>query len=100
MKEIYDHLKGRLTVDSDTRLYGVVEGTVSVSSNAVFQVHGIVNGDLILKKPSTVYLNGIVNGNVINSGGHLEVFGVIKGKLIQESGETIVSPNSVIMDQT
>ena len=41
-------------------------------------------------------LHGMVIGDVVNNGGHLEVFGMITGKLIRNRGKSIVDPKAVI----
>ena len=98
MKVIRNKIEGNTTINEDTQLHGTIVGSTTVSRNSVLQLHGMVMGDLILEENSTVYLHGMVNGNVINNGGYLEVFGTVNGKVIRESGETIIDFNAAIRD--
>ena len=98
MKVIRNNIEGNTTINEDTQLHGMVVGLTTVSLNSILQLHGMIIGDLILEESSTVYLHGMVNGNVINNGGYLKVFGTVNGKVIRESGETIIDSNSVIRE--
>ncbi len=98
MKVIRNKVEGNTTINEDTQLHGMIVGSTTVSRNCVFQLHGMIVGDLVVEDNSIVYLHGMVNGNVINNGGHLEVFGMVNGKVFREKGETIIDSNATIRD--
>ena len=96
MKIIRNKIEGNTPINEDTQLHGMIVGSTTVSRNSILQLHGMIIGDLILEENSTVYLHGMVNGNIINNGGYLEVFGIVNGKIIRESGKTIIDSNAGI----
>ena len=97
MKFILDKIKGNQTIVEDTQLNGIIEGDVIISSAVTFQVNGIVSGNVTLKENSIAYINGIVNGNIVNAKGHLEIFGIVNGAVLDNGGKTIISPNAFIL---
>jgi cytoskeletal protein CcmA (bactofilin family) len=96
MKEIYDEIEGDVLLNEDTKLHGMFVGMTTVSSGVTLILHGTVTKDLIVEEDSKVMLHGMVIGDVVNNGGHLEVFGMITGKLIRNRGKSIVDPKAVI----
>ncbi len=98
MRVIRDKIEGETVLSEDTQLHGMITGSTIVSKNTVLQLHGVIIGNLILKAGATTYLHGMVIGDVINEGGHLEVFGTIKGKVIRKDGETIVDLKAMVFE--
>lgn len=98
MKVIRSKVEGNTILSEDTQLHGMIVGSTTVSENILLQMHGMIIGNLILKVDSEVYLHGMVNGDVINKGGYLKVFGIVNGKLIRESGDTVVDPKAIVRD--
>ena len=99
MKVIRNKIEGNTTISEDTQLHGMIVGSTTVLQKNVLQLHGMIIGDLILEENSTVYLHGMVNGNITNNGGYLGVFGIVNGKIIRESGDTIIDSNARIRDR-
>ena len=98
MKVITDKIISDTIISEDTQLHGMIIGRITVVEGVIFHLHGMVIGDLMLREKATVYLHGMVNGNVINKGGYLEVFGCINGRLVRESGETIVDTQAIVRE--
>jgi len=83
-------------IEDDLILTGVIIGDVVVKEGINFNLNGVVSGNLLVSNNSTVYINGVLNGNVKNIGGNLEIYGIVKGRLIEISGNTFVDKNAVI----
>ena len=98
MKVIRDKVEGNIVLSEDTQLHGMIVGSVMVSKDSVLQLHGMIIGSLTLREESTVYLHGTVIGDVINEGGHLQVFGTVKGKVVRKDGETIVDSKAMVFE--
>jgi len=98
MKVIRDKVEGSIVLSEDTQLHGMIVGSVMVPKDTVLQLHGMIIGSLTLREESTVYLHGMVMGDVINEGGHLEVFGMVNGKVIRKSGKTMVDSKAIVRD--
>jgi len=49
MEIIRDKIEGNKTVQSDLRLNGMITGSVTVTSGAVFELGGMVVGDLVIE---------------------------------------------------
>lgn len=96
MKVIKDKIEQNTAISEDTQLLGMIVGLTTVSKNVIFQIHGMIIGDLILNEGATVYINGIVDGNIANNGGHLEIFGIVNGKINTDIGETIIGPKAIV----
>jgi len=98
MKVIHETIEGDATLREDTAFHGTINGSMTVAERVQAFFHGIVNGQLILNNNSTVYLHGTVNGDVINRGGHLEIFGVVNGRVMREAGESTIHPKAIVRD--
>lgn len=96
MKIIKNKIMGDVTLNQDTELHGMIDGSTIVEENISLKLHGTITGNLILHKNSTVLLHGTVNGDVINKGGLLNIFGVINGQLIRKDGKTMVDSKAII----
>jgi hypothetical protein len=96
MNRIPGKVEGDVTITEDTQLNGMIVGNATVSRNVTLIAHGLITGNLILSEAAISYVYGTVDGNIINNGGHLEVFGYVKGKVVRQSGETIIDPNAKI----
>jgi len=96
MKVIRDKVEGETVLTEGTELLGMIVGKTTVSEDTLLKLHGMIVGDLILEKGSTVYLHGTVNGDVINRGGVLQVFGIVNGRIVRQSGETVVDSKALV----
>jgi cytoskeletal protein CcmA (bactofilin family) len=93
---IYDKIEKDIDIEEDTTIHGMIVGNVQVLDGVTLHLHGMVIGQVLLKEKSNVYLHGTVNGDVINQGGMLEIFGVVNGKVVKESGKTIIDSNAIV----
>ncbi|PID03614.1 hypothetical protein CSV67_02945 [Sporosarcina sp. P2] len=96
MRVLNGKIENDVQISEDTRLSGMIVGKVVVAENNVFLISGMVVGDLLLRSNSSVKINGTINGDVINSGGHLEVYGIINGNLFEESGTTYIDKKAIV----
>ena len=62
------------------------------------EIAGIVNGYIILTTRSEVFLTGIVTGGIYNDGGMIEIYGIVTNRILEDFGETIIHPGSIIND--
>jgi CheY-like chemotaxis protein len=74
-------IDGDFELQRDTRLYGTVNGDVTVKRGRTLVLHGTVKGNLLVEETSTVHIYGTVDGDVIGHGSALRVWstGVIRG---------------------
>jgi hypothetical protein len=89
-------IQGNLEIKDEFMLLGTVRGNIRVIDGGVLELNGSCEGDLILEEGATVRLNGTVNRDVYNRGGKLKVYGIIKGSLRKEAGETFVHSKAEI----
>ncbi len=79
---------------------GVHNGNVYIANGSTLILRGIVKGNIYIEEEGNAFLHGIVTGDVINNGGRLKHYGVIKGTLTRLSGETVSWPKSIIGELT
>lgn len=96
MKMIEHKIEGDTRIEEDTELRGMITGNVMVAPGVTLELRGMVLGSLGLERSSRVYLRGMVTGNVENRGGHLEVWGMVDGRISRQDGITIVHPKAVV----
>ena len=77
---------------------GVIEGDVTVADGTRLCLNGMVTGNLTIEPGATCELRGTVVGSVINTGGNLQVFGLIQGSLVRQSGHTVVDSRANIKE--
>lgn len=96
MRSITSDVESNLKIFENTYLRSVVHGDIEVASGVNLDLHGIVFGNVTVDSDSVVYIHGIVEGDVINRGGHLAIFGTVKGMVSNDSGYTFVSAQAVV----
>ncbi|HXQ25600.1 MAG TPA: hypothetical protein VN822_04255 [Candidatus Acidoferrales bacterium] len=74
----------------------MITGSATVVKGAAFELGGMICRDLVVEEGAVVHLHGMVLGNVTNNGGQLEIFGMIRGRLLKRSGTTHVDAKAVI----
>ncbi len=95
MKEIKEHLRGELKIDSDTIILGMISGNVTVENSAILEIHGTINGNINIGADTLVIIQGRVSGNIVNKG-TCEIYGSITGELIKEGGEFMIDEKAII----
>lgn len=98
MKTIKHKIMADTVLDEDTLLEGMIVGSTTVSENRKLRLYGDIIGNLSVRKGSDVLLYGTVNGNIKNEGGHLEILGIVNGKIDTLGGTTHIDPNAIILD--
>ncbi|HEY2513443.1 MAG TPA: response regulator, partial [Polyangiaceae bacterium] len=80
-------IEGDLSIARNTRLYGLVSGSVTVKAGRTLVLHGSINGDLVLEEGAVAHIYGTVGGNVFNDGSKLCVWktGTVRGTLQRRS---------------
>ena len=96
MNDTNEKIMGDYSVNENLRFRGQIVGTATVQADITLILEGQITKNLILQKDSTAYLHGTVSGDVINNGGHLEVFGVINGSLVEKGGITVIDSNAIV----
>lgn len=99
MEAITGKIQHDLVVTENTRLTGMIIGTVTVKPGVHFDILGMVNGKLILEENSNVSISGMVNGDVYNNG-NLQVYGMINGQIYTQKGVTQIAPKTVIKEHS
>jgi hypothetical protein len=77
---------------------GVVDGDAVVSAGTSLCLNGMITGNLTIEPDASCELRGTVIGSVINAGGDLQVFGLIQGSLVRQSGRTTVDSRASIKE--
>ena len=90
-------IDGDLTVEEDTRLYGLVTGSATVTAGKTLIVHGAVGRDLILEEGATAHVYGTIFGNVVNHGEEFRLWktGRVRGHL-QRHPEAKIEPGATV----
>ena len=93
-------IEGDLRLEDSLCLQGMVTGDTHVVAGALLELHGMCCRDLSLEAGAEVLLHGTVVGSVVNRGGKLSIYGVVKGDATTLAGETVVDSNAVIEGNT
>lgn len=96
MQIVHGRLEAPLVVDSALEVRGTVAGPLRVLASGALVLRGVCEGDVVIDSDAQAQIWGIVQGNLINLGGHVCVFGMIEGYVRQVSGQTVVSPDSIV----
>ena len=96
MRIINDKIEGDTIINEDTQLNGMIVGKTTVAEGIQLELNGMIVGNVVVEKNSAVYLCGEVVGNVVNEGGRLEVFGIVKGKVLRKDGDTFVDSKAIV----
>ncbi|WP_155798746.1 hypothetical protein [Sorangium cellulosum] len=96
MIQIHGKIEGDKVFLESTQLHGMVTGSVTVASGVELELHGTICRDLHVLHNATVYLHGTVGGNVVNDGGTIDVFGVVRKQLLDNSGTTTIHTDAII----
>ncbi len=96
MQTIHDKFEGDVFVSEDTTLHGMIVGNVTVQNGVVFDLHGMLIGDLIAKMKSCIYIRGTLNGDIYNHEGSIDIYGIVNGAIIYDSGNITIDPKAVI----
>ena len=89
-------IAGPIIVRTDTRLYGVVAGDVTVPRGVRLELEGVVTGNLLACPGSTVMVHGEVRGRLFNEGGSVAIYGEVGS--VRDSGDqpSYLAPCAVV----
>ena len=89
-------IEGDVEIASGLQLHGMITGVAVVKEGGIFVLHGMVCNNVIVEEGAIAKIYGMVCRDLINRGGELEVFGMVNGNLLEESGVTQVSPDAKV----
>ncbi len=81
-----DRYFGPLEFEVDATLNGMIVGDAIVPSGIEVLIAGMVTGNLIVKNDGAAIVYGKINGSIINEGGLVKVFGMVRD--VQDKGST------------
>ncbi len=79
-----------------TQMTGLVRGDLFVRDNSVCEVTGMVSGNLLAERTGKAVLRGLVTKTCKATGGDLEVYGLVMGDVVNESGRVYVDKGAVV----
>lgn len=82
---------GHLTVRGHVVETGIIDGATVLQGGSL-DLSGISNGDITVNRGARLRLTGVVGGTVKNTGGHVEIEGIVD-HLYTTGGTTVVGGN-------
>ena len=96
MEIVEGPITGPIIVRSDTRLYGVVTGDVTVPRGVRLELEGVVTGNLLACPGSKVVVHGEVRGRVFNEGASVSVYGEVGSIRDADEHRSYLAPCAVV----
>jgi len=96
MRTEYGQIEGDLSVSDHLALYGLCAGDITVENGGALHLYGMCAGNVEVKKGGCAVVYGLCTGDAINSGGELEVRGMVIGDIKKLGGTTTVLPGAKI----
>ena len=94
MRKEYGQLEGDMKLADHLALYGMCTGDIVVEDGGALHLYGLCAGNVDVKPGGWAVIYGMCTGNVSNSGGKVEVSGMVVGHLLKYSGTTTVLPTA------
>lgn len=79
-----------------TTMTGLVRGDLFVRDNSVCEVTGMVSGNLLAERTGKAVLKGLVTKSCKATGGDLEIYGLVLGDAVNETGRLYVDKGAVV----
>ncbi len=79
-----------------TQMTGLVRGDLFVRENSVCDVSGMVSGNLLAEPKGKAVLKGMVTKSCKAVGGDLEIYGLVLGDAVNESGRMYIDKGAVV----
>jgi len=98
MRTITGRTKGDLTISEETHIQGIVNGRVYVDRGGILLHQGMIYGTVTVEAGGEANIFGFVKGDVINNGGKLTVFGTVNGAVRTGAGTTRVDKEAFIKE--
>ena len=89
-------IAGPIIVRTHTRLYGVVNGDVTVPRGIRLELNGVVTGNLLACPGSKVVVHGEVRGRVFNEGGSVSIYGEVGSIRDADEHRSYLAPCAVV----
>ncbi|MET1173787.1 hypothetical protein [Paenibacillus amylolyticus] len=94
--EIIRHQINRdLEILEDTQLKGTIVGSTTVHPNIEFKLDGTVTGSVIVRENGKVIIRGTVLKGLVNYGGDVEIYGVVRGKISNQGGNILIDEDAI-----
>lgn len=74
-------IEGDYEVLEDLQLYGMITGNAVVKKRATLELFGRIAKNLTVERGAKVVIKGTVSGDVINQGGTVEIYGIVRGNV-------------------
>ncbi|HET6349135.1 MAG TPA: hypothetical protein VFH88_08635 [Candidatus Krumholzibacteria bacterium] len=94
MRKEFGQVEGDLHLTDSLALYGMCTGDIVVESGGVLHLYGMCAGDLCVQPGGAIVIYGMCTGTVVNSGGRLEICGMVVGNVEKNAGTTTVQPGA------
>ncbi|WGF40243.1 MULTISPECIES: polymer-forming cytoskeletal protein [Lysinibacillus] len=95
MKILKDKVECDLTIDTDTKISGLVSGNVQVIEGTELFVSGLISGNLTISQNAYVKVNGMVSGDV-NNNGEIDVYGMVTGNITNFDGIVTIHKDAMV----
>ena len=79
-----------------TQMTGLVRGDLFVRDNSVCDVTGMVSGNLLAELKGKAVVRGLVTKSCKAVGGDLEIYGLVLGDAVNESGRMYIDKGAVV----
>ncbi len=79
-----------------TQMTGLVRGDLFVRDNSVCDVTGMVSGNLLAELKGKAVVKGLVTKSCKAVGGDLEIYGLVLGDAVNESGRMYIDKGAVV----
>ena len=94
MRKEFGQIEGDVRLKDGLALYGMCTGDIVVEAGGCLHLYGMCAGNIDVKPEGVVVVHGMCTGNVTNSGGTLEIGGMVVGSLQKNAGQTVVLPTA------
>ena len=94
MRKEFGQLDGDQHLTDHLALYGLCTGDVVVEADGELHLYGMCAGDIELKPGGALCLYGMCNGDVVNTGGRVEISGLVVGNVEKKGGTTTILPTA------
>jgi cytoskeletal protein CcmA (bactofilin family) len=96
MRKEYGQIEGDVTLGDALALYGLCAGDITVQRGGVLHLYGMCAGDVKVEAGASAVIYGMCTGDIVNSGGQVEVRGMVMGYIQKLDGTTTVLPGAKV----
>lgn len=96
MRVIRDNVASQ-RIESDTILFGMIEGDAVVCDGVSLDVKGTVTGSMVVQSEGRAEVYGTVVGSIVNEGGDVSIYGRVGRILSRGNGaRTMIAPGAIV----